>query len=135
MIKKALTVGILNVVLPTVDVFTDLSFIIYLFDIGHFDGAGWYSGYYYVKQKEQSPKYAIALLFFFLLNYVMSFLAWLRYEEKSLKTLIVPFLNLYPQFCKQQSFDKHMITIVLILFKFKVGQELSKSYGTTQGKV
>ena len=99
-IKKSLTVAILNVILPTVDVFLDLRFIIYLFDIGPFDESKLRIKSYYEDEKEQSPKYAIALLFFFLLNYVLSFLAWFRYEEKRLKTLIFPLLNLYPQFCK-----------------------------------
>ena len=99
MIKKSLTVAILNIILPTFDVYFDLSFIIYLFkDIGPFDADR--LRYWYEKEKEQSPKYAIALLFFFLLNYVLCFLAWFRYEEKKLKTLIFPLLNLYPQFCK-----------------------------------
>ena len=99
-IKKSLTVVILNIILPTFDVYSDLSFIIYLFDIGPYDELKWSIRYWYNKEKEHSPKYAIALLFFFLLNYLLCFFAWFRYDEKRLKTLIFPFLNLYPQFCK-----------------------------------
>ena len=100
-IKKSLTVAILNIILPTFDVYSDLSFIIYLFkDIGPYDERKYWNRYWHDKEKEQSPKYAIALLFFFLLNYLLCFLAWFRNEEKRLKTLIFPILNVYPQFCK-----------------------------------
>ena len=46
------------------------------------------------------PKTASALLFFFLLNYVMGLVTCLRLEGRKWLPLIAALFNLYPQFCK-----------------------------------
>ena len=93
-IKKVITVSILNILLPTIDIFSDLIFIISLLNLNTSES---YSD-------GKKVQYAIPLLFFFLLNYSMSFFAWFRFEKEKLKTIIFPLLVFYPQFCKYPDF-------------------------------
>ena len=95
--KKIVTVITLNLILPTLDIFSDLGFIIELFT---------WDEYEYIQDEWDENnlnflkrRYGIALSFFFLLNYLMCFLAWYRKEQEKLETFIFPLMNIYPQFC------------------------------------
>ena len=84
--RNIVPIVIFNIILPTVDVGSDLYFIV---------------------SKNLGPhpydlqQVTIAMVFFFLLNYIMCFVTWIRLEKDSkIFTFIYPLLNLYPQFCK-----------------------------------
>ena len=104
-VKKVVTVFLLNIVLPTVDIFTDLFFIVELLALDpEQEEIRWLRE---IKNLELNKinfkriQFGIALLFFFLLNYGMTFGAWFRYEEDKSKTLVYPLFNIYPQLCNK----------------------------------
>ena len=119
--KKVITVFLLNIVLPTVDIFSDLIFILGLFFFEAYDETKYYSRGDYDREKKIAPTYAIALLVFFLLNYVMSFMAWYRYEKEKLKTFAAPLFCLYPQFCKHMY--NLLITKLILNFRWGKGHQ------------
>ena len=71
---------VLNVVLPTVDIYSDLYMIVKLWINGH-------------------PRYACCLLAPFLLNYILTWLIWSRLKTKAHLSWIPVFFSCYPQFC------------------------------------
>ena len=109
-VKDSVALILFSIGLATADVFTDLKTITYLyfyvpkefidqdgsvctkwdrnFTAGHCVPSG-YGGH---------PKFATALLVPFLLNYILSWLAWARLEKYRLRTFLWPALNLYPQY-------------------------------------
>ena len=112
--KKIVVVIILNIVLPTLDIFSDLGFIFELFTYDE--------NYQHLNVLRR--KYGLSLSFFFLLNYLLCFAAWYRHEEDKLKTFIFPMMNIYPQFCKLQF---NVILKIKEMLKVLVGS--SKNYG------
>ena len=78
--KDIILLLVLNITLPTFDVYSDLYLIIRLFINGH-------------------PKYAGSLLTPFLLNYVLTWLLWWRMDKRKLLSWIPVLLCCYPQYC------------------------------------
>ena len=120
-LKMILRIMLLNIVLPTVDVFTDLLMTIKLFTGGYdCSSQGDYEDYdkclnvtdhdLYCSSnnnpacyRETHPKFGTALLIPFLLSYIACFLTWARLNKNKKKTFIFPLLNIYPQFGKKTS--------------------------------
>ena len=80
-LPKVLPILLLNVILPTADVGTDLVLITKLY-------------------KLSLPYLASSLLFFFLLNYMMGLVTCIRLEGGKWVPLITALFNFYPQYCK-----------------------------------
>ena len=76
--KETVLLGFFNVILPTVDVVTDLMMIVKLFMKNH-------------------PKWAGLLLGPFLLNYLLSWNLWWRMEKNKKLSWIPALFNCYPQ--------------------------------------
>ena len=79
---------VLNIVLPTLDTFTDINLVIKLYR-----GAENFYGNW-----TNHPKMATAMLIPFLVNYIVSFVTFLRKEKDKEFSFIFALLNLYPQF-------------------------------------
>ena len=133
-LKMILPIVLLNIVLPTVDVFTDLLMTIKLFTGGY---ACNYHDYYkcidatdrdlYCSSNNNTacnlqthPKFGTALLVPFLLSYIACFFTWARLNKNKKKTLIFPLLNIYPQFGKRNIY-------LIIKCELYIFQRLSKS--------
>lgn len=126
-IKIVLPIIVLNVILPTVDIFTDLILVIKLM-IGAYDchyprcyvNPQYCDDLQFYNQcmddpdlfcsKENSsgnhdvctpfethPRFATALLVPFLLSYIFCFITWTKLEKEKQKTIMLPLVNLYPQ--------------------------------------
>ena len=84
-VMTILTILILNILLPTADVVTDINLAIKLFSEGHL-------------------KMTTALTIPFLLNYIVCFYTFFRLTNNRKRyTFIFPLLNLYPQYGKTHS--------------------------------
>ena len=93
-IKMAAPVVIFSIVLPFVDIITDLRTIILLYLSGNPIFATLFLGHYFLnKQKIQKNTYDITGPF--LANYLFSFIHWYRFEKSNI-SLIWALLNLYP---------------------------------------
>ena len=80
-----LIIVVLNLFLPTADVFTDIILVFKLYSGGH-------------------PILATVLLMPFLLNYIVCFYTFFRLTTNRKKYLFIfPLLNLYPQYGKTHS--------------------------------
>ena len=72
--------GTLNVVMPTVDIGSDLDLVIELFMLGH-------------------PKYGSAMLVPFLANYLCTLYMWWKNEtKKTALSILAALTNFFPQF-------------------------------------
>ena len=81
-VMTILTILILNILLPTADVVTDINLAIKLFSEGHL-------------------KMTTALTIPFLLNYIVCFYTFFRLTKSKKKYLFIfPLLDLYPQYGK-----------------------------------
>ena len=90
-IKTIVTMLVFNILLPTLDIYSDLSLIIKLYIGTPCDHC----------EVVNHPKFATALLIPFLLNYTLSFITWYNLNENSEQkkhTFIFPLLNIYPQY-------------------------------------
>ena len=84
-VATILTIVLLNILLPTADVFTDIILVIKLYTGGH-------------------PAIAIVLLIPFLLNYIVCLYTFFRLTtNRRTYDFIFPLLNLYPQYGKTHS--------------------------------
>ena len=82
-VASTLTVLVLNIFLPTLDTYTDISLVTKLYN-----GA----------EGSHHPVYASVLLVPFFLNYVVCWYTFYREARYKKYTFIFPLLNLYPQF-------------------------------------
>ena len=107
--KNTSKTNLFSIMLPTADVFSDLRLILTLY---------FFTPIKYIKENEEEcnrmdfdtyvecvptgwkshPRFATALLIPFMLNYILSWLAWTRLERNKQATFIWPVLNLYPQY-------------------------------------
>ena len=91
-LKESLLLGSLNVVLPTVDVYSDVALAVKLYSNVSvvLDGRTHYSNGH--------PKWATSLLIPFLVNYLLSWRAWYyKGKENKMFTWIFALLGCYPQ--------------------------------------
>ena len=79
--------ALLNILLPTVDVYSDLALVTKLY-YGQYDHYGSYNGH---------PKWASLLLGPFLVNYTLCWIAWFTAEKQRKFTWIAALLGCYPQ--------------------------------------
>ena len=79
-VKDICALAVLNIVLPTVDVYSDLYLVIKLWSNGH-------------------PRWASGLLAPFLLNYILTWITWYKLETKARLSWIPAFFSCYHQFC------------------------------------
>ena len=93
-----LTVLVLNILLPTIDTFTDINLVTKLYNGA--EGRDWEPGHH------SHPVYASVLLVPFLLNYVACWYTFYREARYKKYTFIFPLLNLYPQFGKTHFKEK-----------------------------
>lgn len=78
-VSTILTLLVLNILLPTLDTFTDINLVAKLYHGSH-------------------PVFASVLLVPFLLNYLACWYTFFEEERSKKYTFIFPLLNLYPQF-------------------------------------
>ena len=78
LLKEIFLLALLNVALPTVDVYSDLALATKLYYNGH-------------------PKWASSLLVPFLVNYTLCWIAWFTTEKQRKFTWIAALLGCYPQ--------------------------------------
>ena len=105
-LRNSAVIIIFSILLPTADVFTDLRLIFFLYFwapekyVRKNNGTKCYSYDNFCEPGgwRSHWKFATALLIPFLLNYVLSWLAWARLEKNKLRTFLWPALNLYPQY-------------------------------------
>ena len=98
-VASILTVLVLNIFLPTLDTFTDISLVTKLYNGA--EGEDWNRGLGRWESGHHShPVYASVLLVPFLLNYVACWYTFYREARYKKYTFIFPLLNLYPQFGK-----------------------------------
>ena len=118
-LRDSAVIIISSIILPTADVFTDLRLIIFLYFFAPEKYVRKKNGiecnfYYHGNETiifDQDPmefcepkgwrchwKFATALLIPFLLNYLMSWLAWYRLKENKRESWRLPAYNLYPQY-------------------------------------
>ena len=98
-VASILTVLVLNIFLPTLDTYSDISLVTKLY-IGA-DGGEWNRETQDWEYGHHShPVFASVLLVPFLLNYVACWYAFYREARYKKYTFIFPLLNLYPQFGK-----------------------------------
>ena len=76
--KEIFLLALLNVALPTVDVYSDLALATKLYQNGH-------------------PKWASSLLVPFLVNYALCWIAWFTTEKQKKLSWIAALLGCYPQ--------------------------------------
>ena len=143
-VKSILIIVTLNIILPTLDTFTDIKLVSKLF-IGtqscEFDPSQEWSyernicrenpvDYCSNAENNQNfchfayhPKMALAMLTPFLLNYIVCFIAFYTKEKNKEKkdklAFIFALLNLYPQFGKNQ----HKVKLLKYLFKYFRGRK------------
>ena len=102
-VASILTVLVLNIFLPTLDTYTDISLVTKLYNGApkkrkwNYDTHGWEPDYDSIVPH---PVYASVLLVPFLLNYVACWYTFYREARYKKYTFIFPLLNLYPQFGK-----------------------------------
>ena len=89
-IKETIFVAILNVLLPSVDIFTDLGSVIKLYIGTRNRGA---EGIYYISH----PGWATALLVPFLINYLTTWIVWWSVDKRKTVSWIAPLFSVYPQ--------------------------------------
>ena len=89
-VKPILMMVALNILLPTLDIVTDINLIVKLYRGAEDADGRWYN----------HPKMATAMLIPYLLNYVVCFITFLRKEKNKKFTFIFALLNIYPQFGK-----------------------------------
>ena len=87
-VKPILILFVLNIILPTLDIGTDINLVYKLYR-----GAEDWRGVW-----ENHPKMATALLTPFLLNYIFCFICFFRKEKNKKFTFIFALLDIYPQF-------------------------------------
>ena len=83
--EETATIIMFNILLPTIDTWSDMRLVIKLYKGAH-------------------TKLATVMFLPFLLNYVWCFFSFFRREKNNFKkifTFIFPLLNLYPQYGKQ----------------------------------
>ena len=120
-IKTILIILVLNIILPTLDIVTDINLMVKLYQ-----GAQYCSYDYYKCSKDpvsdcsndqndqtvcrfsSHPNMATAMLTPFLLNYIVCFITFLRKEKNKKFTFIFALLNLYPQFGKNNHKEKSL---------------------------
>jgi len=79
-IKESVTILLLNVILPTFDIYSDLYLIGKLLYNGH-------------------PKWSVLLLVPFLLNYFLTWFLWWRIDKTKKLSWVFVVISWYPQFC------------------------------------
>ena len=89
-VKSILIILALNIILPTIDILTDINLVYKLYR-----GA---SSSYGVPFLEDRPMMATAMLIPFLLNYIACFVTFFRKEKNKKFFFIFALLNIYPQF-------------------------------------
>ena len=119
-LPKVLPLLLLSVILPTADVGTDLILIIKLYrglkaECVRSEGMVRYEEECEDQGAEKDcldhasnqnvcgarlPSFAISLLFFFLVNYIMGLVTCLRLEGWKWPPIIAALFNVYPQYCK-----------------------------------
>ena len=97
-VKTILILLLLNIVLPTLDIVTDINLARKLYQ-----GTDGYRGW------ENHPAMATAMLSPFLLNYFVCFITFLRKEKNKIVTFVFALLNIYPQFGVNVSNQRHII--------------------------
>ena len=121
-VKTILVVLVLNILLPTLDSYTDINLVVKLYRGAHYCVGGWGHNtecevdpvnYCSKNEKNQAdckfsshPKMAIAMLTPILLNYIVCFITFLRKEKNKKFTFIFALLNIYPQFGKNNYLEK-----------------------------
>ena len=123
-VKSILIILALNIILPTLDTFSDINLVIKLYRGSHhckwdgnpddyemcLDDPDGYCFYYENNQnvcrRDYNPKMATAMLTPFLLNYIVCFKAFLRKEKNRKFTFIFALLNIYPQFGIKNYYEK-----------------------------
>ena len=89
--KELLSVLLLSIVLPTVDVITDIILVVKLYTVN-----------FECKVECVSPtSLATAMMIPCLVNYLVCFYNWFRLDQNKKKTLLFPLLNCYPQYGKE----------------------------------
>ena len=126
-VKTILVLLVLNIILPTLDMGTDINLVVKLYR------GAYYCEYRYddhdvYKKCEKDPvgycsndennqnvchfayhyKMATSMLTPFLLNYIVCFITFLRKEKNKKFTFIFALLNLYPQFGKNNHQEKSL---------------------------
>ena len=86
-VTETIPLVLLNIVLPTVDIYSDLYMVIKLWTNGH-------------------PRWALCLLAPFLLNYFLTWLLWTKLKTKAHLSWIPVFFSCYPQFCAAKVIHK-----------------------------
>ena len=104
-VASILTVLVLNIFLPTLDTYSDISLVTKLYN-GAPNDTNWNTEKSifvpdYDSEIESHPVYASLLLVAFLLNYVACWYTFYREARYKKYTFIFPLLNLYPQFGKK----------------------------------
>ena len=94
-VASILTVLVLNIFLPTLDTYSDISLVTKLYN-----GAPKWKWINDGSEIVPHPVYASVLLVPFLLNYVACWYTFYREARYKKYTFIFPLLNLYPQFGK-----------------------------------
>ena len=99
-VASILTVLVLNIFLPTLDTYTDISLVTKLYNGA--EGREWNRETLEWEDGDivPHPIYASLLLVPFLLNYVACWYTFYREARYKKYTFIFPLLNLYPQFGK-----------------------------------
>ena len=104
-VASILTVLVLNIFLPTLDTFTDISLVTKLY-IGA-DGREWNRETWHYEDGHHSHSvFASVLLVAFLLNYVACWYTFYREVRYKKYTFIFPLVNLYSQYGKIHSYGK-----------------------------
>ena len=97
-VEIAAPVVISSIVLPLVDIITDLRTIIRLFSSGYPIFAFLFLGYYFLNKAETNTN-TFDNKGPFIANYIFSFINWYRFENCN-KSLIWALFNLYPIYGK-----------------------------------
>lgn len=128
-LPKVLPLLLLNVILPTAVVGSDLALITKLYTVAGNVRCVWSDKMLFHESKWRAcnileadnfcttekvlnnnstdvcggshPKLATSLLFFLVLNYLMGLVTCVRLEERKLVPLITALFNVYPQYCKE----------------------------------
>ena len=125
-VMSILIVVALNIILPTLDTFSDINLVYKLYRGAHECDQNYRNQSYYWKCLDDPegfcskdgnnrnvcgfsshPRMATAMLIPFLLNYLVCFISFLRKEKKRKYTLIFALINLYPQFGMNKNYKRN----------------------------
>ena len=106
-VKTILVILVFNIALPTLDIVTDINLVVKLYWGAH----GCDTDYWNDRKDpvySSHPKMATAMLIPIVLNYIVCFITFLRKEKNKKFTFIFALLIIYPQFGKNNHFEKSL---------------------------